>query len=598
MDPYSAGGSLLNPFLTEASAFLPDNPEEAMRYALLINTRSSDIRAGARFIVSHFCRPLQVLNKSLDHEAQKSVIHYYDRVLGIQRSLRKIGEDLHCYGNAYVYIAWPFDRILLAEGKEIALARIPESNVRFNISDMTYSIVGAPHIAPEGIRFKFRDRIARDPSRVRIRTLDPARVQLRHNQWSGLERMIWRIEERFRSKVRQGRVWHVNSTPIGLLQAIQENKDFMFHEGECLHLALDSYTGLSKYGLGVPPVFLNYDSVHRNQMYQKADQEVADSFLIPRRFISPSPQTASGDAAARIDYGEWAMNNERMNEEWHYNPGKFFTSPIPIQVAQIGGDARMFSPKDLLENQSNSILRGMNIPADLYNYSIQLPLMPSRIEMFERAHEETYDSLQRVVSWVSKKLAGVMGSEDPLVELPRPNDNEKLTMTAAYMQLAAGGQIGKRALFKGLGIDLDPREEELDVEEDQVRQAESQIRVEEKIKKLQKNKSLAGTVEEQKAQMAAQQQGQAAPEPSTGGPVGSAAAPAKTPEEINRQAGELASRWQQMHQQGQEREKLQDMNNVKATNPTLYAVALQQLENLRRQGASQGRQQAGAQPQQ
>lgn len=68
----------------------------------------------------------------------------------------------------------------------------------------------------------------------------------------------------------------------------------------------------------------------------------------------------------------------------------------------------------------------------------------------------------------------------------------------------------------------------------------------------------------------------------------------RTPDKVMRDAEQLAMQWLQMQGQG-DRAKNESMEQVRNTDPTLYAVAKQKMEELRAQGASQGRRMAGKQ---
>jgi hypothetical protein len=64
------------------------------------------------------------------------------------------------------------------------------------------------------------------------------------------------------------------------------------------------------------------------------------------------------------------------------------------------------------------------------------------------------------------------------------------------------------------------------------------------------------------------------------------------PLQIQQRAQDIASQWLQMHSQ-QPNSHRKEMQRCEAINPTLYAAAKQEMEQMRSQAESQGRQSAG-----
>ena len=83
-----------------------------------------------------------------------------------------------------------------------------------------------------------------------------------------------------------------------------------------------------------------------------------------------------------------------------------------------------------------------------------------------------------------------------------------------------------------------------------------------------------------------------APAGGTGGTPPGAGVPGTTPLDIMQQAEEQAMQLLQIEDNGERRKAL---NQIRGTNPQLYAIVKQKMEEIRSQGASQGRKMAGKQ---
>jgi hypothetical protein len=175
------------------------------------------------------------------------------------------------------------------------------------------------------------------------------------------------------------------------------------------------------------------------------------------------------------------------------------------------------------------------------------------------------------------------------VQLIRPSLADDLDLKHLKMSLAAGGEISRATAYRPIGID-DPIEE-------QKRRQQEDLEIQKAIQKEQQNFEREMTLGSGNQVVDAMLQAQAAPPPGAamapaGGGMPAGGGGSVTPLDIQQQAEEQAMQLLQIQDDGERRKQLMQ---IKATNPTLYALVKAKMEEIRQQGASQGRKMAGQQ---
>jgi hypothetical protein len=226
----------------------------------------------------------------------------------------------------------------------------------------------------------------------------------------------------------------------------------------------------------------------------------------------------------------------------------------------LGGEARMLSPKDNIAFAMDELLNSLGFPSQLYTGSLDFRAFPVALRMFEKQWNSLVDGYNDLIAWLLKRLnrhfmwGGVTGT---LRSVTLADDIERKFL---IMQSAAGMDVSKTTALMPYGIDY----------------MDEQERVIEEQKEIQKLQQKA--MEEEQAQQLAGSgdAGEGAP----GGPVGA------TPGDVYEQAGALA---QQLLFQTPETLRRGELIKIKQSNPTLHALVLQRMDEIRQDMSSQGK---------
>jgi len=202
--------------------------------------------------------------------------------------------------------------------------------------------------------------------------------------------------------------------------------------------------------------------------------------------------------------------------------------------------------------------------------------------MFEQTFRFIPQGLNDLTQWVVSKVSKFMGEPEIRVRLAKPSMADNMDRQNAILQLTSAGEISRKKGMGWLGIE-DPVEERKSRLEEDAQIEEATARAQQELQ----HKLQAGTVTQQLDNAQEQAAAAGGGTPPGGQPVPTGQSTGATPMDIQGQAEEVAARWASM----EESERRKDMTAIKASNPTLHALASEMLDQMRSQAGSQGVQQ-------
>jgi hypothetical protein len=560
-----------DPYLLVSSQNMPETLETALDMAMFLYYMNPNYVKAAGRVVRYFITDFDYPGKGSSTEK-----NFFDDFLHHQLQLpvfmANVGDEHNCYGNAFVRIHFPFDRVLLdpTTGREYFLELFGR-RARFDLASLTYTVPDPAHPG-QTLKLRFRDRRSRDQSRIKLRLLNPRRIWLQHNDISGTTRYIYRFEQETIEDVKKGRLHIVNEMPLEMLQAIRNSQDFMFEVDHLFHFREPTISGISNRGWGIPPVVINYRNLRQVQVYRKLDEAVGLDYMLPFRLFSPPELQNSNSDMARLMTGRWTAEIRRIVDARRRDKFAMHAFPFPVNYQEFGADeGKKLTPKDAMELANNTLYDGMGFPQELFKGTLQYLQVPHALRMFENSFLFVHTGYNQLLRWVVRRTRQYLGLPPLPVTLQRPTMADSVERKQMIFQLAATGEISRETAYDSLGIDDVRAEFRKRIEEDMEVQRE-QARAQAELQKELETGSLQSTE---------QAQGSGGTMP--GGPVDASGA---TPMDATGDAQQLAEYWLQLPQG----ERSKAMAAAKNTKPDVYAMAKQKMEELRSQGAAQGRQ--------
>ena len=484
----------------------------------------------------------------------------------------------NCFGNDFTRVHFPFVRTLVDRRKDLRLYNLsmfPEELVKFNLQEMTYGVPDPvrsdlPADKRPIINLTFRDTPGKEFSRIRIRHLDPRYCKLRYSETSGRTQVQYSFVPEMKARIRRGVLHEVNETPLAMLQAIRDNRDYLFDEGAIYHLKNPAIVGLSKDGWGIPEILAQFPNIHKIAVYDRIDEAVGADYMMPMRILAPN-LAGLGENRNHMIADEWVPAVRRMISEQRKDRTRIHGFPFPFVYQELGGQGKALSPKDVKQFEVQNLLNCIGYPLELLQGSLALQQMPAAIRLFESSHSPLKDGLSGLARWAIKKITNYMYGEAYEAYLWPSSVADDIERRSLIFNLYSAGEIPRRVAFDGLALSDEPNK--LKVE-----RAKEDAEQERELAELQAE-------EQRRAQLGSlndllTQQGDGAQGSTQGG------SPAMTPTDLRSQAEQLAQQWRAIPEDGK---RTQAMMQVRSVNPDLYSVAKDVLDQMRRQDASAGR---------
>lgn len=576
----SGANKFPNPFCDIASEYVPRDLNVVFEWMEYLYLTMGTMRTASRRVVRYFLTEV-VLEGESDAERDKYEKFLHDE-LNLMNNLANIGDDYSVYGNVFVSIYFPFDRFLICPhcGMEYHTKTI---DYKFNLADGKFSGT-CLKCNKESVEFKREDRRSPDRSRVRIIRWNPKYMRLRQHPISGKIDYFLEMEPLFVNRLRAGEKFYIDETPWSMIEACRTSaKDagrvlFKFRDDAIFHFRDATLAGMpptGPRGWAIPPMMANFKLAYYIQLLRRYDEAIALDFIMPFRVMYPdmNKDKQGGDPLSLMSMGNFISHMTQMIENKRRNITDIQIAPFPIGYQMLGGEAKTLAPKDNIAQAIDELLNAMGFPAELYRGSLSIQAFPVALRLFEKTWGALVDGMNDFVRWLLERLARHFMWGPVTGELRSVTLADDIERKALALQASAGMDISKATAYRPLGIDY--MEEQRRVVEEQ-----------EEIQKLQQEA------------MERQQASQGAPSGGGGGQPqqgGAGTQPGATPGDVYEQGKALA---QQLLLQTPPTARRGQLVQIKHTNPTLHAIVLQEMNNMRQQFASQGQeammQQAGA----
>jgi hypothetical protein len=576
-----------DPFLLPSSTAIPTELQSALDFCLFLYYLNPMYRRASIRVISHFVTDIDFVGKDGDQDERDEFKNFLINELDLFGTLLEIGQEWSCYGNGFLRLHLPFDRVLVdhrdGKYKEYALSMFG-ADVKYDYKAMKYDVpdpttFDRPKDKRARVKLDFIDRPSRDKSRIKLKKIDPRQIVLQHSFMSGKQQMIYRFEPEWVTMIKNSIMYQVNETPMSMLKAIALEQDFLFNEGQVFHFKAPTISGVSNYGWGLPETIANFRHIHQLQVLRKIDEAVGLDYMLPFRLFHPQPSSQASDPMNYMLLNRWGSEVKEMINRRRTDPFAMHALPFPVVYQEFGAQGKNLAPKELVEYHNNVLLDSMGYPAELFKGSLQIQQVPTAVRLFENSFHFIHQNFDKIVKWASRRICDYIGQQrmDVTLQLPRLADD--LERQRVYMQLAAGAEIPRSIAYGPFGI-KDPVEAAKQRAQEDIEIQKEQMKLQTDFQRQQQ----LGSMDSVLASQAQQAGGAGMGSSPSGSPV--AGPNESNPLDIQNKAAELAQQWLQLPVG----ERQKQMAAVRTSNPNLHAMAKQKMEEMRSQAESQGRQ--------
>jgi hypothetical protein len=596
-----SGYGFPDPFMDMASLAMPENVMYAHRWCeYLMFANGTYLRALDR-VLAYFITDIEIVGKredGIDDKKRDQITAYLKDEVGILDEVHTGGLNYMVYGNDFSSVLVPFRRYLSCKKchLELPLKQVHENeNVfGFNFSNFEFN-AHCPRCKYQG-PWQHVDRRAGTDAKLKVKHWSPHEIELLWDPYTDDVKYIWKIPEDYRKQIEKGYLHQLERAPWEVIQAIKQNKHFLFSDDSIYHMKESTLAGVRNRGWGISRVLSNFRQAYYVQVLHRYNEAIALDYVIPFRLITPAPGPGSGDSAKdtllNMNAGGMMGAINRMIAMRRKDPARWNTLPFPVQYQALGGDANNLAPRDLIDQGVEMLLNNVGVPVELYKGSLQIQSAPAALRLFESQWSHLVHVLNGYLNFILKRVGLIQSWERVSCKLQKVTHADDLQRQMSKLQLMMGGQISKETGLATIGVKF--REETRRMNDEAVFEAEEQ-------EKSQKEMEQRATM----SQMAQPPQQGMPPAPGAppAGPGGAPMDPSQgtayagaiagqpsvpgkpqTPEEYQAKAQTLAQQILSMPESQKDSELIQ----LKKSDPTMHSLVTSQIDDIRRQARTAG----------
>jgi hypothetical protein len=566
---YNGSWKFPNPFFDIASEYVPNDINQILEWCEYLYLTMGTYRSASRRVVRYFLTEI-VLEGESDAERQ-DFESFLDDDLHILSELAQIGDDFMTYGNVFVSLFFPFERFLIC----------PKCHITYHIETLPYKfksdslqfIATCKKCQYEG-PFNHEDRRSPNRKGVRLIRWNPKQIRLRVHPVSGEIEYYWEIPGDFIKKLRDGKPFYLNSTPWSIIKCLKKKKVaglnsdnhlFKFNSDSIYHMRETSLAGIPIIGWGIPPIIPNFKLAYYIQVLRRFDEAIALDYIVPHRILYPqsAPGAGAGDPLSLQSMRQFVGHMQSMVKQHRNDPTAVQVAPYPIGYELLGGEGKQLTPKEQIAMAVDELLNALGYPAELYKGSLQIQVLPVALRLFEKSWGVLVDGFNDLINWVTDRIARHFLWGDMSGKLRSVTLADDLERKALSLQAAAGMDISKTTAYRPFGIDY----------------------MEEQDRVVEEQQAVAKLQQQAMAESQAQQGLEGGAEGGGEGGGGADMSMGATPGDVHQQAQQLA---QQLLLQTPESLRRGELIKIKHSNPTLHALVLQEMDNMRQEMGRQG----------
>jgi hypothetical protein len=453
-------GSYANPHSTIAIKDIPVNIKQVMRLTRFYYNTDSLLGAIVDKMSEYPITEIVIKEKDILTEATRGK---WDTMLNVTLDLRRVmiqmNVDKYVYGNSFWYLYYPFVRYCVCEkckkrfpiGSFKDLRAKPSFNSRKKFELKVDAICPGCSEGTEKRTFTVEDRKSEARSGLTMVRMDPIRMELEYNPVTGMRRWYWNPPKRIRDGLMNGDRTIIDSTEMKVLEAVFHNHKILMNKERLWVAQADTQPGFWE-GWGIPPIFRVLEDVYYYKILRRANEALAHEHVTPLRIISPA---GTGDVSPQRTMNLTDWQNRIRNEMFKFkrDPNHILTSPLPLNVEQVWGQARVMMVSAEMEAAARTIGAGVGCPIEMILGGLNWSGASVSLRVLENHFLNDRENSERLLDFLVPKLSTYFRLpriEASLAEFKMADDVQQ---QATAVNLMMQGFLSREDVLPDMGYD-------------------------------------------------------------------------------------------------------------------------------------------------
>jgi len=454
-----------SPFFDIAHTYLPSSYKTMLRWCRYYYLTNPLINAVCTKMAEY---PVTDLLFDTENEPLRKQWEYcFNTVLNFKKFEVESGLDFNVYGNAFISLSFPFQKLLICKHCNHH-ARVDKQKYIFR----EYKFVGECQKCGQHQEFQVRDHYIRSIRDIRLIRWNPEYITVQHNEATGESRYYYVIPPMLANDVRMAKRHIIERIPQVFMEALRQNKALLFSRDNIYHMKRPTIAQKDK-GWGMPMILPVLKDTFYLQVLRKAQEAIAVEHIVPLRLLFP--QTASPDASvySTVNLTQWRDKIEQEIVRWRLDNNYIPLLPIPVGQQTLGGDGRALMLAQEYRVWSEHIVAGMGVPIEFVYGGMQFSGSNVSMRILENHFlDQKTQRKQLVTDFLMPNIAAFMGWEPVPCHYKRFKMADDLQRSALYLQMNQAGKLSDKSLLEDM--DWDSRKESDIIAVEQKRVLENQ----------------------------------------------------------------------------------------------------------------------------
>jgi len=535
--------SFSNPFFDIGAQLMPRNIKDLFKWCEHLYLNNTIVSQCVERVVRY-----PITNLQMDNDEEDLVDRYkeiFDNILKFRSFMGDVGIDLHSYGNSFVSVFFPFNRMLNCKKCKTEFPAKMAKDLKYKGDKFQAKCLRCGNRGS----MEYKDRRSLDIRKINLLRWNPKNIDISYNPITGDHQYYYTIPADIVARVKGGDVDLVASLPRVFLDTIKKNNVIKLNADYVYHLKTTSLAGLNQ-EWGIPPTYKTFKLHYYNAILRKANEAIAQDYLMPIRVMFPDTRGMT-DPALFLNMKQYKESALGMIKQHRQDPGDAYFLPMPIGYQAIGAEMKALSVTPEIKMANEEIMNALGFPQELFYGSLSVQAAPVALRLLENSLTSWIDGLNNITQWVLDKISTYFDMPRIEISWAKVTLVDDIERKQLLLQLIGAQKIADDTFLNALGTSSS-QEIKKKFKQQQLEQ-EEQKKFEEKMKVIQEQ----------------DQEGQEA----EGG---------ETPEDVEQKAQQLAEKWLNMDYSSRKKE----MAASAQEDPSLYAMAKVIMERLRRSSAS------------
>jgi hypothetical protein len=331
--------------------------------------------------------------------------------------------------------------------------------------------------------------------------------------------------------------------PQEFLDSIQKKHMIKLNKEYVYHLKTESLAGLSQ-EWGIPAIFCTFKLHYHNAILRRANQAIALDYLVPIRFFFPQP--GASDPGQMLNVRKHKESVMQAMKEHRHDPGDAYYLPFPVGYQAIGGEMKALNVEAEIKMTNEEIMNAMGFPQEFFYGSITVQAAPVALRMMENTLSSWISGMNGLTQWICNKITDYFDLDATKVNWAKVTLVDDIEKKNLLMQLVGVSKIADETLLGAIGTSFS--------EELKKKNRQQRLELEEQNKLVEETRALQQQAEAESGQ-------------------------GTTPDDVKGKAEQAAQQWLQMD----DKQRKQSMEQMSKEDETVYALAKEIMQRLRRQ---------------